>query len=362
MTPVTEHTRLEGTGSVCVVTTRDDVTADLVIPEISRLGAPVLRVHLDDFPQTMRLSATGPKWAGTLGVGNRHVRLEKIRAVWWWHPEPVRIAPGVGMTLEQAEWASREANAGVAGVLAALPNCLHVNHPAATYAAQSKADVLVQAPLHGLAMPPTWIGNAPAEAQEFASGQERVMCKSLSGPTIRYRDAHATLFTTPVKPAQLDERIAAGAHQLQYAVDKQFEVRLVVVGEDMFAARIDAHSTAARADYRADYGALSYTTVSVPDSVRDGVIRLMAHYGLVYAALDLLVDADGRWLLIDLNPSGQYGWIEQALPNLRISAAIAELLCHAGNGEPHAGNNEKHLINYADWQQSGRQRPEYTSP
>ncbi|RYJ28816.1 hypothetical protein CU044_2577 [Streptomyces sp. L-9-10] len=127
-------------------------------------------------------------------------------------------------------------------------------------------------------------------------------------------------------PAQLDDRIAAGAHQLQHAVDKLFEVRLVVVGDQQFAARIDAGSAPARADYRADYDALSYSTVSVPNSVRDGVRRLMAHYNLSYAALDLLVDADGRWLLVDLNPSGQYGWIEQALPELRISAALAALL------------------------------------
>ncbi|MGW6238385.1 MvdC/MvdD family ATP grasp protein [Streptomyces sp. NPDC055094] len=326
MPTATAYTRSERSGPVCVVTTRGDVTADLVIPEIRSLGVPVIRLDLADFPQSMRLSATGPAWSGTVGVPDREVRLEDIGAVWWWHPEPARISPGDDMSAEEAEWASRETNAGVGGVLAALPNCRHVNHPVASYAAQSKADVLVQAPLHGLEVPATWIGNAPAGARQFASSGRQLMCKSLSGPTIRYGDTHATFFTTPVAPAQLDDRIAAGAHQLQYAVDKVFEVRLVVVGDDLFAARIDAGSGPARADYRADYEALRYSTVSVPDSVRDGVRRLMTHYTLSYAALDLLVDADGRWLLVDLNPSGQYGWIEQALPELRISATLAALL------------------------------------
>ncbi|OPC76501.1 hypothetical protein B4N89_46615 [Embleya scabrispora] len=48
--------------------------------------------------------------------------------------------------------------------------------------------------------------------------------------------------------------------------------------------------------------------------------------GLVYAALDFVVTADG-WTYLETNCAGESGWIE-ALTGLSISTAIARLLTH----------------------------------
>jgi hypothetical protein len=54
---------------------------------------------------------------------------------------------------------------------------------------------------------------------------------------------------------------------------------------------------------------------------------------LVFSALDFAVDEDGRWIFLgDLNPNGQWGWIEGYLPELRITAAIADVLQHFHDG------------------------------
>jgi hypothetical protein len=310
-----------------VVTTQGDVTADRVILELNQLDADVLRIDLADFPHRARLDAAtaGAGWTGTLTARGRTVQLEEIGAVWWWHPEPATVE--AGLSAAESEWASREANAGLAGVLAAL-DCRHVNHPALTHAAQNKADVLIHASRYGLNVPPTWIGNHPTAAAGFApTGPHGTVCKSLVSPGIAYPDgSHSTFYTHPVEVSDLDDSIALTAHQLQHAIVKQYEVRLVVVGGAMHAARIDAHSDAARADFRADYAALTYRAVDIPDAVRKGVDGLLDHYGLLYAAIDLLVDPDDHWWLIDLNPAGQHDWLQKELPELAIAAALANLL------------------------------------
>lgn len=155
-----------------------------------------------------------------------------------------------------------------------------------------------------------------------------MVCKSIVAPGIDHGDGrHSELYTRPIRPTDLADSIALTAHQLQQRIPKEFEVRLVVVGTQMFPARIDAHSDAARADFRADYGALTYRHIDLPETVHHGIQQLMQHYHLSYAAIDLLVDADtGRWLLIDLNPAGQHDWLQQKLPDMRIASAIAELL------------------------------------
>jgi 8-oxo-dGTP pyrophosphatase MutT (NUDIX family) len=187
-------------------------------------------------------------------------------------------------------------------------------------------------------VPDSWIGNHPPGAQGFATqGAGGTVIKSISQPVIQESGRRSTLFTRPVTGGQLDETVRITAHHLQRRVTKSFEVRLVVVGDEMLTARIDAHSLAARQDFRADYPSLTYSVVGVPEEVRSGVGRLMAHYGLLYAALDLLVDEAGTWWLVDLNPGGQWGWLQQHLPDLDIAGAMARLLTsrpHNRSGQP----------------------------
>ncbi|MCZ2523999.1 MULTISPECIES: hypothetical protein [unclassified Streptomyces] len=47
-------------------------------------------------------------------------------------------------------------------------------------------------------------------------------------------------------------------------------------------------------------------------------------FKLHYAALDFLVDGDGEWFLVDVNPNGQFGFV----PDLQepVTRALADLL------------------------------------
>ncbi|WP_051847120.1 MvdC/MvdD family ATP grasp protein [Streptomyces sp. NRRL F-5053] len=317
---------------VCVITQDTDIAADRLMLHLTELGTPVLRFDLADFPEHASLEATvarGRGWTGTLTVRGRTIALEEIGAILWWHPGRSRITTS-GLSAAEAQWLSTESAAGIVGVLAGL-DCLHVNSPAATMAAQLKGSVLARAVACGLDVPATWIGNSLAAAVRFAE-QRSMVCKALTVPAIDHADgSSSSLHTTPVTASALGPSLALGAHQFQEAITKQFEVRLIVVGAELLAARIDAHSDAARIDFRRDYGALTYAHVTVPDPVREGVLALMAHYGLSYAASDLLVDDDDRWWLVDLNPAGQYDWLQHVLPDLGISASLARLLTYGGH-------------------------------
>ncbi|WP_416968294.1 MvdC/MvdD family ATP grasp protein [Streptomyces sp. 4F14] len=323
----TAHPQTGRTRPVCVVTENTDPAADRIVLELAELDVPTLRFDLADFPRQVTLDAAldGSRWTGTLRVHGRTAVLEDIGAILWWHPGRPRITTN-GLSDAQAQWVQKEATAGLVGVLASL-DCLHLNHPPATLTAQLKADTLVHAVRCGLRVPATWIGNTPGPAREFArTGPSGTVCKSLVTPEIRHGSRRSSFYTTSVTPTQIDRSIAGGAHQLQHTVPKAYEVRLIVVGEDMFAARIDAHNSAARRDFRADYTALTYSHVLVPDTVRTGMTRLLHHYRLTYAAADLIVDPHDRWWFIDLNPAGHYDWLQKELPGLPISAAIARLL------------------------------------
>ncbi|MGW7572390.1 MvdC/MvdD family ATP grasp protein [Streptomyces sp. NPDC054765] len=306
------------------MTTRTNPTADRIVQALTHRRTPVIRVDLRDVGGRIQLDAhqNGGGWRGTLTSGPHTVRLESVGAVWWWHPQPVRIPPGPDLSPAEATWASDEATAGLAGVLASLP-CLHVNHPTSTHAAQCKPDVLVQAIQHGLASPPTWIGNRLPGAAIFTSRYDDIVTKSIRSPSIR-NDESKGFYTTPA--AILDESISRGVHLLQHRVAAEFEVRLTTVGGTQFAIRIDRSTLSPDCDIRADYEDHRYTAISVPAAVSSSVARLMKHYRLHYAAMDLLVTRDGEWQLVDLNPAGQFGRMEDSLPQPAICAALADVL------------------------------------
>ncbi len=93
----------------------------------------------------------------------------------------------------------------------------------------------------------------------------------------------------------------------------------------MLAAAIHAGSKAAHEDWRRDYGALTYTTTTVPEDVVVGMRRLMARLQLRYGAADFIVAPHGRWTFLEVNPCGQWDWIQEAT-GLPIVEAIADEL------------------------------------
>ncbi|XVV06708.1 hypothetical protein ACQPW3_15505 [Actinosynnema sp. CA-248983] len=117
-------------------------------------------------------------------------------------------------------------------------------------------------------------------------------------------------------------------HLFQRWVDKDREARVIVIGEHLTAAAITAHTPAAHVDYRTDYRALSYDLVEPPPDVRTGIRALMKEFGLVYGALDFVITPSGDWVLLEINPTGQYGFIEGAT-RAPLTTQLADLLTGA---------------------------------
>jgi len=309
-----------------VLTHPFDPTADYVVSELNRRGAPVFRCDPGEFPQrlsvTARLDRNGMGWVGSLCLPEREVSLSEVGCVYYRRPTVFDLP--AGMSEQVRRWAAGEARIGLGGVLSALPRWL--NHPAAIGAAEYKPVQLAHARACGLAVPDTIVTNDPVQAAKFLAHTGRAVYKPLTPAGITEAGTHRTVFTTPVEPGDVDESIRLTAHLFQERIEKQFEVRLTVVDDVFLAARIDAGSDTAAVDWRADYEALTYTTLpQVPAPVRAGVSALLQQLGLRFGTFDFVVTPQDRWVFLEINPNGQWAWIEDAT-GLPIAAAIAAAL------------------------------------
>lgn len=163
---------------------------------------------------------------------------------------------------------------------------------------------------------------------EAAEQPDGIVTKALYARTPRTPrtagGAPSGVLHTTVVPAErwCDPSISATAHLVQATQPKIVDVRVTVVGRTLFAAEI--HSGGAL-DWRRDHRRLSYRRCEVPDEIAEGVLALMGRLGLVFAALDFVVNRDGSWVFLEINPNGQWAWIERQTGQ-PISRALASIL------------------------------------
>lgn len=131
-----------------------------------------------------------------------------------------------------------------------------------------------------------------------------------------------------VEPQHLAEggdAVGVTMTMFQERITCQHAIRLTVVDGQMFAAAIHAHSPAAALDWRADQAHLSYSRAEIPPPVTAGVRALMTALRLRFGAFDFLLTPEDEWVFLEVNPNGQWAFIEQAA-GLPIAAAITEAL------------------------------------
>ncbi len=295
--------------TVLVISSPQDLSADSVVRKLRDRGVPFVRFDLGDFPAAVSLhAATGDGWGGWLATSHHRVDLADVTAVYYRRPSLFRLSP----TMSEAErdWATWEAREGFGGVLMALP-CRWVNHPHRNAVAGNKPIQLAAAIRAGLAIPETIVTNDPHEARLFATSP--TVYKAMGGsPEV----AGFAIYTDAVSGSIVG--VAATAHMFQRQVAKTHDIRLTIAGPAMLAARI----TSPLLDWREDYDVAKFETTEVPKDVSAGIARLMTDLDLRYAAIDFVVDPDGQWLLVDVNPNGQWGFVEN-YTGLPIADAIA---------------------------------------
>ncbi len=99
-------------------------------------------------------------------------------------------------------------------------------------------------------------------------------------------------------------RIAATTHLFQEFLEKQCDLRVTLIGDEVFVTEIYPLSEHTRVYYRADYRALRYAShEGLPETVREALLAINRAYHLVYSAMDLVYTPDGRYVFLEVNPA-----------------------------------------------------------
>ncbi|MDP2342525.1 MAG: MvdC family ATP-grasp ribosomal peptide maturase [Deltaproteobacteria bacterium] len=311
--------------TVLLLTCRDDFyVPELVVDAVRALGLPVLRVDSDLFPGVHALSIDD---AGRWHLEAAGVVVDDVTAVWC-----RRRWPGAGLTVDE-RWRAGCVAQGqrlMGAWLRALGGRV-VNDVDAEDAAEDKVLQLRVARGLGFQIPETLISNDPARVRAFVDvvrrGGGRVITKLLAPLLSSMQAADGFFYTANVDDDDLSH-VADVIHApqiFQRAIDKTLELRVQVVGATEQEAQVFCGALPATVqDWRLQQGARwQHHTLSTTTTAR--CRALIQSLGLVTGAIDLLVDGEGREWFLEVNPAGEWGFLQAEL-GLPIAEALARVL------------------------------------
>lgn len=308
---------------ILIISTPRDEHAMAVQVELTRLGARSHLLDLSGFPQRLGLSMRYDSNGGSFAFGcdESSLDLEDCGAIWWRRPQSPDISPNIPRTSHR-QFAFNESVEALQGLWHALQP-FWINDPAKDHVAQRKAYQLRVAQDVGLTVPVTLITNCSAAAKEFVSrhGRNRVIYKSFSALEHEWRETRLLA----ENEVQLLDNVQYAPVIFQEYVEATVDLRVTVVGEQIFAAAIHSQDTSYKVDCRIDISNARIEAVDLPGEVQDRLHALMKELGLVYGAIDMRRTPDGRYIFLEINPSGQWLFIEH-YSKQPITQAMAQKL------------------------------------
>lgn len=313
--------------SVLILTNPQDIHADLVIREIRGQDARVIRFHPEDFPTKTRMEYHNGEMAVDIPDANIHFQLSEIHSVWYRRPKRPRISGAVSDAVHR-RFAEDEATQLIESMYVLLEDRLWVNPFFAARRAQYK---LLQASIAqkiGLRMPKTIVTNNPDAARQFIESQKGQVVYKPTKIGLLHESAGTSklIFTSIVARSDMDrlQNVQFAPCTFQEYIPKSLEIRATVVGKEVFTSEIDSQqSDETRVDWRR--GTTTHRPHKLPWDVEQKLLSILHELGLTYGAFDLILTPEGQYVMLEVNPYGQWAFV-QGFTKMPIATAMARLL------------------------------------
>ncbi|WP_119079950.1 MvdC/MvdD family ATP grasp protein [Chitinophaga alhagiae] len=310
----------------CITHSQDTYTINLVQQHLEQLGYPSFRFNSDEFGTRYRLryklTPAGPEYQ--LEHGHTLIDAADITGVWYRKLWGLKVPPSLDAAYVPAFL--KEYNTSLHIFLDALDvpwiNRIDIDHAVSG----NKLLQLTAAQAAGLAVPQTLFSNHAEDAIRFYDDHNGDVVVKLHGALSKTMDGKGDFFpTTRLRKEDVPmlESLSACPMILQEYIPKDRELRIVYVDGEFFTGSLRAPETT---DWRtASTTIIQWEPFVLPPAQEEKISRLMQLLGLPFGAIDMIVQPDGEYVFLEVNPQGEWGMLQKYL-GFPIAETIAEKL------------------------------------
>ena len=311
---------------VLVITNKEDLTTDFVVNRLQQKGVPFYRLNTEDICQGLLLTVK-PQ----LGICyvqddilHKTVDLLEFDSIYYRRPE-IKEYNDPELRSGEKAFLTSEVFYSLEGVYKILDKKYWVSPLYAIREAENKVYQLMLANQIGFATPETILTSNPVHLSAFLNNRDCIIKPVHNGRVVDGKSPEVVYTSDFKHPFDL-EQVKYSPNFVQQKIHKVYDVRVTMVGSKPFAVRIESQGEdLTKTDWRRGQAILQHEPIDIPESIEKKCKLLMGILHLRYAAIDFAIDENGEYIFFEINPNGQWAWIEH-LTGLPISNEIVNLL------------------------------------
>lgn len=310
----------------------DNQSIDDVAARVINAGIKVTRFDTDLYPSNYMIDAevdnSGCRYCLHLPDGQQ-ISADEVSGVWY---RRFYIGNSIDQRMEAQirNVCVEEATSAALGFLNCL-DCFKLDCYWDVRRASIKEFQLKLAVKVGFDVPNTLVTNNGERSKKFYHQQKgNVVTKTQGSFGILKNGVEQVMYTTDVNEHDLDDidSLKPCPMVFQEKIQKALELRVTVVGGLVFTAALDSSRyKSSSTDWRRMSGQTmeDWFVYQLPTEIEEKVLRYTKALNLNYGAIDILLTPDGRYVFLEINPCGEFYWIEKYVGH-NICDAIAKLL------------------------------------
>lgn len=313
---------------ILLITNKSDVTTDFVVKQLTESNISFYRFNTDEYLSKVSLNFDFANNNFTLFDINNKIKIDllKISSVYYRRPTIPEIFTNSDLSIGENKFILNEITYVFEGLYKILRNAFWISPVYSIREAENKIFQLQLAKSLGFKIPKSLITNEVENAKRFNIDNNNII-KPIKTGLIDDIIGDKIILTSKVKNNTELERVKACPTYFQSFIDKVGDIRVTVVGEIVFPAFIESQEyTETQIDWRASENLkLKYKKTKLPKNISKLCVNLTKKLGLNFSAIDLVLDKNGNYYFLEINPNGQWAWIEKQL-GYNISQEITNLL------------------------------------
>ena len=320
---------------ILVLTNSEDgLHSDVVISKLIKSGEDVFRFDVDRFSRgeaTITFSSSPKHGECIISNENDSIRVKDIKSIWYRRPNHFNLPIKDRVQRDYAEKEVRLFLDSVWSLLEKQERIFFLSRPSSIERARRKLLQIDFAEQYGMQIPRTIITNSPEKVRIFyGSCPEGMIFKAVNYEFLNYGEKSYNVPTTLITPEQFKriDLVRKTPAIFQELIQKKYELRITVVGKRIFPVKIDSQSNPLTiVDWRNPLCIehLNYSITNIDSRIETFCLEMLRNFNLQFGAFDFIVDKKKKLYFLEVNPNGQWYWLEDMAGAL-ISDAIADIL------------------------------------